>query len=251
LRISKNIKRRILFGEALAADLGRAWNAMNSSSQKKAFRASLTFKFMKKYRFMSAAKPFLPLENYHKERRSLGSKKRAFSIVRNCVVKFFQQDDVSVQAPGKKDCITKNKVKKQKRFLCNSLKFLYRKFCEENEFLISYASFCRMRPFWVVNMKISERDTCLCQKCENISLLFQTLRKEKILDGDLDTLIKNEMCCSPRTLDCFYRKCTICADNFFTFGMFNDDKTTWYDAWEKVEEPSSTDGKMYQRTIKT
>lgn len=44
------------------------------------------------------------------------------------VLKFFQQDDVSRLELGIKDCITKNKVKKQKRTLMRDLINLHKKF---------------------------------------------------------------------------------------------------------------------------
>lgn len=48
--------------------------------------------------------------------------------VRSDVVMFFEQDDVSRIEPGIKDCITKKKVKKQKRTLMGNLKSFHKMF---------------------------------------------------------------------------------------------------------------------------
>jgi hypothetical protein len=100
---------------------------------------------------MSAAKPFFSVKHYEDRRKRVGSRRRAYITVVQLVRKFYEQDDVSSQSPGKKDYITRKKLQKQKRYLCHSLKFLHKKFCEENNFVIGYSSFCKLRPFWVVS----------------------------------------------------------------------------------------------------
>lgn len=103
---------------------------------------------------------------------------------------------MTTQAPGKRDFITFNKLRKQKQYLQNSMLHLHRKFCDENPFIISYSLFCQLRPFWVIRRKITERDTCLCIQHENMDLLTKRLYDQKILSGSsIDKLIDEQMCC--------------------------------------------------------
>jgi len=70
---------------------------------------------------------------------------------------------------GKKQTITKDKIKMQKRLLLDIVTNLHKKFgseyLEEN---IGYTIFTRLRPLWVRMPMCKDCDTCLCkeaQKC--------------------------------------------------------------------------------------
>lgn len=72
------------------------------------------------------------------------------------VRKFLEAHENSTICPGKHDTITRNGVKKQKRYLNNTLKNLQIKFNTTHNVKISYASFCRLRPFWIVNPDVKK-----------------------------------------------------------------------------------------------
>lgn len=173
---------------------------------------SIGFKYVKKYRFLSGPKPhFLFDKKYFQFERRFrvpkGGRRRRDEIncVKNCIREFFEDDAVSSMSPNKNDIIVKNKVRKQKRYLSNSMKYLFIEFCEKNPFTVSYSAFCKLRPFWVVNRVLTARDTCLCIKHENIQLLCTQLKKLKIVNhGDVNELIKHEMCCASRELACLF-----------------------------------------------
>lgn len=150
--------------------------------------------------------------------------------------RFYEDDANSTLARGKKDCIVKNKIKKQKRFLNNSLRFLYMKFRQKSESVISYTIFTRLRPFWVVTKKVSERDTCLCMMHENINMICNRLTKLSVVsDNNLDRLIEKEMYCDPCTVKCLFRQCSICKSKkiFCSLSENRENKITYYDVWEK------------------
>ena len=85
---------------------------------------------------------------------------------------FYVRDDVSRITAGKKETVTKSKVKEQKRFLLDSMKNLHSKFkAEHNLVHISYSWFSRLRPFYVVIAGVSDRETCLCKTCDNAELI--------------------------------------------------------------------------------
>jgi hypothetical protein len=75
--------------------------------------------------------------------------------------------------PGKKDTITRNKIKKQKRVLTNNINVLQKLFLSENEDMkVSYVIFCKLRPFWVVDLKCVNRDKCTCKLHANVEFKF-------------------------------------------------------------------------------
>ncbi|KAF9415659.1 hypothetical protein HW555_006758 [Spodoptera exigua] len=61
---------------------------------------------------------------------------------------FFEDDENSRLCSGKKECITRNKVRKQKRYISDTLVNLHEKFLKTSSYTISYSAFCKMRPFW-------------------------------------------------------------------------------------------------------
>jgi len=92
------------------------------------------------------------------------------------ISQFYVRDDVSRTTAGKKETITRNKMKMQKRFLLETLENLHRKFKSENRTMsVSYSMFCRLRPFWVLLPDLKSRDTCLCKLHENLSLMAEIL----------------------------------------------------------------------------
>lgn len=112
---------------------------------------------------------------------------------------------------GKKQTITLNKTKKQKRFLSDTLKDLHLKFVSEQR-SISYSLFCSLRPFWVVVPTLSDRDTCMCKMHENLVFIVQKLHQLKVINTtNLDELVKS-ITCDPESKKCMYSDCSDCKD---------------------------------------
>lgn len=104
------------------------------------------------------------------------------NIERRKRVKHFLEDDCnSSQAPGKKDTVTKHKKKMQKRYLNDTLLNLHKKYCKTYpSYTVSYATFCRFRPFWIVQKKVDGRETCPCKLHENVKLRFEKLARMSV-----------------------------------------------------------------------
>lgn len=141
---------------------------------------------------------------------------------------------------GKKDTITRGGVKKQKRFLNNTLKNLYNKFREENpNGFISYCSFCRYKPFWIVEKKISERDTCLCKLHENVKFMINKLHELKTLDKVCELIT-----CDQRRKSCMTRSCNRCKNSKFKVNDFeNYGMQVEFYSWNTVTEIYEKDEK--------
>lgn len=67
--------------------------------------------------------------------------------IKERIAEFYERDDISRLTTGKKDTITKNKVKKQKRLLNDSMKIIHTKFLAETSIKVSYSLFTLMKPF--------------------------------------------------------------------------------------------------------
>jgi len=89
---------------------------------------------------------------------------------------FLERDDNSRATTGKRDTLTRKKVKMQKRFLNETLYSLWRKFKNEHPQLkISYSMLCKNRPFWIVRPTVRDRDTCLCKTHATTQLMADKL----------------------------------------------------------------------------
>lgn len=75
---------------------------------------------------------------------------------------FYIDDSNSTIRGGKKEYISTNQVRMQKRFLTGPLSDLYQKFKKETNIKVSYSFFCKLRPFWVLFPRPNMRETCLC-----------------------------------------------------------------------------------------
>ena len=78
----------------------------------------------------------------------------------------FERDDNS-RITGVKQTITRNKVKRQKRLMLDTLRHLFSKYQSESNQVISFTTFFRVKPFCVKCPTEKDRETCLCKTCEN------------------------------------------------------------------------------------
>ena len=172
--------------------------------------------------------------------------------LRAAEIKFLERDDNSTMCPGKRDCLVKNKIKKQRRYLSDTMQNLCKKFQAEQKSKISLATFCRLRPFWIVPRKISERDTCLCVVHENTQLMFDKLKYLDIIsDQNLWELCKTVVC-DVNSEVCMLRKCDICNTKIPRINEFNDSTETTYKLWTTKSEKRVIHGKQKEirRTVK-
>ncbi|KAF3837831.1 hypothetical protein F7725_009599 [Dissostichus mawsoni] len=93
---------------------------------------------------------------------------------------------------------------------------LHRKFLTEHpNYNLSYSLFCRMRPFWVVNPTLADRQTCLCKVHENLSFLAEKLHTLKLIRSvDMEDLTTS-ISCNPNSKDCMYNEGPHCKGQEF------------------------------------
>ncbi|CAF1620576.1 unnamed protein product [Didymodactylos carnosus] len=98
------------------------------------------------------------------------------------VREFFCRDDISYQAPGKRDSITIKidgiKQKLQKRYLFFTLREAYQLYIDEGPYvIISRSSFKDLRPPNVLYKSSTPHNVCVCLYHENVSLLLKALNE--------------------------------------------------------------------------
>jgi hypothetical protein len=252
--VSPRVRKQLIFGRAVLTDIGNSLTGVRSKKQQKKLSERIKLPHVKKYKFLELSKRYFPFQSfrvYSKKRRAFGAQRRQTMLIKKLAAEYFEDDAVSTLSPSKNDQIVRKKVRKQKRFISNSLTYLYQEFCKNNSgFRLSYATFCRTRPFWTVNRAFQSRDTCLCKKCDNSKMICRQLHRLKVInDGNLDRLIEREMFCEPSTELCRFRKCKFCDRKVIQILEFDGLEETVYENWLTETEVGS-DGQKRSHTIK-
>lgn len=136
-----------------------------------------------------------------------------------------------------------------------SLKDLHKTFLKTRPFKISYASFCRLKPFWIIMPNVTQRDTCQCVIHENFKLLLRGLSNGKAITSSNLSAIKSQLCCeSLKTESCLFRICTACQDNVIHYKTFDGALKINYQQWMKTKvnyvDPKTKTQKTIDRVVR-
>lgn len=206
-KVNLKIYKKLLVGEVITQNLQEKTDS-NSISEKRKVTNVIVNQNFKKYKLSNEVKSFISKKKLSKGILSESLKKKScLSIKEGSQVKQFLEDDQnSTMCPGKKD----TKKKMQKRYLSAPLKILHQKYCEKFLSKISFETFKKLKPFWIVKPKLSCRDTCACTKCENFQFLIDALHKlGLILTKNMGDIAKS-ICCDYKNKSCIYRECSKC-----------------------------------------
>jgi len=241
---SSKVKKTLVFHYALVDELKESKEKAESVSDKQILSRVLQGRILKKYRLLRRSKHEVGL----KCQQMLQTKFRTSGLtyvpkkysrfksenIQAEIEAFFTEDINSRASAGKSETITRNKVKKQKRYLNDSIKNLHKKFCLE-KVSVSYCAFRKLKPFWVV--RLEERDTCACRKCENLKFKICALhRLGEISTIDVVDCLK-QINCSIDNQKCMYRQCSTCSSNAAKFAHRTPPESTvsWW-AWTNKSE---------------
>ncbi|XP_063225527.1 uncharacterized protein LOC134532701 [Bacillus rossius redtenbacheri] len=246
-KVSSEVRKRLLFGEVISTELKESVKRTGKShNSKKMLQRVVAGRVLKKYRMLSVAKKHCNLSYLagpvHKNVRSHSKRiqcqargKVLTDYMKNDVTRFFENDDVSRIYPGKKDCLTKNGVKKQKRLLSNTLQNLHKKFSDTVSYGISYASFCRLKPFWIVTPKHSDREMRKCIIHANTELLVAKLYEEKIFQYKNPDEVLLSLCCDSSYPKCLRRMCNNCKEKCILYEVPDAEKQITLKKWGNEE----------------
>ncbi|CAH1108130.1 unnamed protein product, partial [Psylliodes chrysocephalus] len=211
-KVDKVIKQHLLFGEVLKRQLHNNFEKLgNSYKKKRQFFKFTTGSLFKKYRLWHQVTQEFGSYKLIKQQKT--PKNVTHSDLRKVVTQFYERDDNSRMCP-------------------ESLKNLHKKFASENSesVKLSYATFYKLRPFWVIIPTVHQRDTCLCVTHENMLLLVTKMKVLQIINESSPEALLKTICCEARQ-ECIERKCLMCKDKTFQFNTFNANENTSFKKW--------------------
>ncbi|CAH0550877.1 unnamed protein product [Brassicogethes aeneus] len=250
---TKKIKHRLGFGEAIMSQLKNNFKQVKGKKDKRKFIQYISGNIIKqqgytKYLAKIASNKIL----YGKQTRNKMCFERVLHTKR-LIKEFLSKDEHSRLCPGKRDTITRRRIKKQKRYLNDTLKNLYTKFKQNNPtYQISYATFCKFRPFWILQPTLNSRQTCMCITHANMSLIVQKLKYLKIINESSSQEVVKSLCCNRDSERCLERKCRKCKENKISFLDYEGEDFTSYQKWINKKEILVIKGreKTCSKTIK-
>lgn len=127
-KVNETVKKRLIFSEALTQELTATFKSLTGQKEKQIFTKIIDGKIVKKYRVLGHAKQFLPkklflanakrIDKFSYERLPSNSKAHVLSVINT----FWEDEEHTTVCPGKKDYVKRNGVKKQKRYLNDTIK---------------------------------------------------------------------------------------------------------------------------------
>ena len=76
-----------------------------------------------------------------------------------------------------------------------TIKDLHAKFCSQSTYCVNYSAFVSLRPRYCIEPKITNRNTCVCFRLENFSLLIQAFHNHKLLTENTPYKILSSFLC--------------------------------------------------------
>ena len=247
LHVRPEVRKTLVYHHALVSDVRKAYKSSNEKTKRQLLKLTAG-QLIRKTKFLTGhlnnvGATWTPLHANPKYERLRSAKRNSHAVgseLRKAVVAFYTRDDVSRIVAGKRQTITRKKVKMQKRLLNDSLKELYKKFVSEfGNYQISYAAFCRLRPFWVRQPSEKDKETCLCKIHENHAMLLNAGISSGIVDRSGLTK-PGDIVCDANSKVCMYGECDRCKGETITYDVvkvveLNSAAEIEYDKWERVK----------------
>ncbi|KAF9422926.1 hypothetical protein HW555_001469 [Spodoptera exigua] len=231
----KELVKKALFGEIIQTQLLDKKVDTNQKTTTTAFKAILSSPLTHKYKIWRLGNKAITYKKMGFNRTKYEAKRNRKGVEK-IIQRFYEDDNNSRCAAGKKECITRNKIKKQKRYLLDSLKNLHQKFLKTNLMTVGYAEFCKLRPFWIVVPKLTDRDTCACIAHENINLKLDALKIANVLKFSTYQTALMILCCDRYSEDCLARTCKNCSMKIIPYMEFDNSKKIEVKQWKQVKE---------------
>lgn len=137
--------------------------------------------------------------------------------VKDFVILYYEQDDVSYSCPGMRDFIIireeGKKMKVQKRYLFLTLGETYQIFRETHPDVgekIRLSKFCSLRPQHICLRADTPNNLCLCVHHENVRLALDSLTP--IFPRSTSEFV-NKIVCDEGNEDCMMQTCPVCKDS--------------------------------------
>lgn len=238
--IDKHTKRRLFMNEVICHQIKKKFQLEKSRRLKKRWSLILNGAIVKKYRCLNFAENLMSRRFISDKIKQHTENLKKSELKKELVTLFLEQDRCSRMCPGKKDTKTKNKEKKQKRFLNDTMKNLLTQFKKQHPQYnsMSLSTFCRYRPFWIMATNAANRETCLCKIHENFSFMVKKLKKCNLIEENSTSQIINSLCCKEKKDICLERTCNFCLKkNIKTLETEDDTEHVSYEKWVTKKIP--------------
>ena len=255
-RKNKTKKKQPMDLDTFLAAFREKYSKTKSLQEKQLIRKVFAHSFLKKYEVMKEVSRSLGISHkalgkecrieFRRQKRNMVQSRENTQLIQD----FLMRDDNTTMKAGKKDTRTRRGVKKQIRLLNDTLVNLHLKFLSEYpQQKVSLATFCRARPFYVIHAKISDRDTCLCMKHDNIRLLLEPLARAGVITSKDPMTYVSQLVCDTSSKSCMYGDCMKCQNNDLPILSSEVGKTKiTYEQWEACVE--AVDGGTRKTTKK-
>lgn len=165
---------------------------------------------------------------------------------------FYQNDEISWQAPGRKDRLlirnvgNDGKIQKthvQLRYMLMSLREAYEEFRKNySDAKIGVSKFSNLRPDHIRLFGKMQHNVCVCTYYENSRLILQALKSCTNLSLEFSEFVK-QIVCSLSERSCMYSECELCTNKILSFKPHADieSTTTRYFQWQKSDKISKVE----------
>ena len=227
----KTVKKTLLFHNVLLDAIKQKYKSGGQKS-KKYISDMLRGNILRKYKLKTHAAREIGFSNHGKHAKTGCLSKR----MKENVQAFFLRDDVSRITTGLKNTVTRQKVKRQKRLLNDTMLNLHVKYSSEIKGKIGYTTFTRLRPFWVTVPNEMDRKTCLCKMCENVQYLSRKLQDLNLIQKCGTQSLLKHVVCDTSSQTCMYGVCGKCKEKRIVEHVANvNDAVTWLQ-WKTKKE---------------
>lgn len=183
----------------------------------------------------------LELKNAPPPAAAIGRTSQTPENVRVAVVQHYEDDGVSYQCPGRRDCRVKvqlNGVTEEKsvRYMLMTVKEAHSLFLKENQgMVIKLSKFAELRPAYVLLQDATPHWVCTCIYHENVMFLLKALNAKGVpVQKDFRGFI-SQVVCDQTSAECMQSGCIDCPG--LSFIQLSDslanEGCTW-EKWDKV-----------------
>ncbi|CAH0719504.1 unnamed protein product, partial [Brenthis ino] len=241
------IKKKILEYNVLTDSIKSKFKICQNQD-KNTFKDVVDDPIVKKYKLKTSLTKSLGLKNSLKRHEE--TKTKTHDLIET-IRRFYERDDVSRASAGKKECRTYRKCKMQVRYLLDKLETLYKKYVSEVG-SISYSTFKKYRPFYVISPNLKNLKTCACLKHCNMQFILNALKSAGILESNDINTILDKLVCDPDFKQCMYGECSVCKDNAVQVNKEENLVINWF-SWKVKEHEYDEKGerKKTKRMAKT
>lgn len=164
---------------------------------------------------------------------------------KDLVIDFYEREDISRQAPGRKDVITVRengiKYKMQTRHLQCSIKEVFAMFkADHSDVKIGKTKFAELRPKHVLLSNKLPHNVCLCKCHENFIMALDALHKQVPEIPNYSDDFPSRLLCAKQSTNCWLNQCVGCKDGQMFMNLFGKyevqhcNEITWY-VWKNTE----------------